>query len=363
MREKLNWFHVMVLVYMIEFDITAFSLARVIAENIGTNGWLALILLSIAASFNIFLYWAVYRVAKGKSFFQIMESFIPRGPLVPVYLGLAAFWVLLGSLIGKNFVIISQMLSFQSTHPMYIFLLYCLLIYAMLVKDLYSIVKATTVFFLLTFWMNALVPYFFSDWKAVRLTPFIFQGSEHGHSLHGWAEVYMVFVGYELCLFLFPHSDRKTKLFRGVLLGHLLISAAYVTTVLVTYGFFSFEQLKELQFPLINTLEYLELPFLNRLENMVFTFFLFSNLVTTVMFCFASLSTLKHVFPRAKGKTLETVIICLVFVSGFLTKTVRESDELLRALYFTEMALAFGLPLLLIPMAYFANRKEKGAEA
>lgn len=363
MREKLNWFHVAVLVYMIEFDVTAFSLARVTAENIGTNGWFALVLTSMAASINIFLYWVVYRIGKGQSFFQIMESFVPKGPLVPAYLGLALFWVLLGSLIGKNFVIVSQMLSFQSTHPMYIYLLYCLLVYAMLVKDLYSIVKATTVFFLLSFWMNALIPYFFHEWQAIRLTSFIFQGAEHGHSLQGWAEVYMAFVGYELCLFLFPYSDRKTKLFRGVFLGHLLISAAYVATVLVTYGFFSFEQLKELQFPLINALEYLELPFLNRLENLVFMFFLFSNLVTTVLFCFASLSTLKHVFPRAKGKTLETVIVCLVFASGFLTKTVRESDELLRALYFTEMALAFGLPLLLIPMAYFANRKEKGAEA
>ncbi|CAI6047988.1 hypothetical protein [Cohnella sp. JJ-181] len=40
MKEKLNGFHVALLIYMIELDVTVFMLPRMVAVNIGTNGWL-----------------------------------------------------------------------------------------------------------------------------------------------------------------------------------------------------------------------------------------------------------------------------------------------------------------------------------
>lgn len=363
MREKLNVFHIAILIYMIELDTTVFSQSRVLAENIGTNGWLALIPLSGLASVNLLLYRWVYRAGGGRSAYSLMEAVFPKALLAPAYVVLAVFWIFLGSLIGKNFILISQMLAFQSTNSMLIFLLYCMMLYALLVKDLYSIVKATTIFFILSFALNALVPYFYRDWSAMRLTTSVFQGSNTGQTFFGWVEAYMVFVGYELILFLFPYTDKKSKLFKGVFIGHWLITFVYIVAVLVSFGFFSFEELKELQFPLISTLEYLELPFLNRPENLAFTFFIFSNLVSSVMFCFASLTALRQLFPKSKPKLLEGAISAMAFAFGLSSRTLTESDELIQLAYYAEMALAFGMPLALVPTAYIAKRKERRAGA
>lgn len=357
MKEKLNWYHIAILIYMIELDTTAFSLPRVLAENIGTNGWAAIIPLTVVASLNLLLYAWLYRVGGGKSAFQIVQSVFPRALLIPGYVALGVFWMFLSSLIGKNFILISQMFALYSTNGMLIFLLYCAMVYFLLIKGLYSIVKATTVFFLLSFWMNILIPYFAKYWSAIRLTPFIFQGAEHAHTLHGWAESYMVFVGYELCLFLFPYTDRKSKLFKGVFIGQWLISIVYMFVGLVSYGFFSFQEVQELQFPLITSLQYLEFPFLNRPENLVFTFFLYSNLVSSVLFAFAALSTLKQVFPKAKAKKMEGALAVGIYLCGFASKTLLQSETLIRHTYFIEMGIAFAMPAMLIPVAYYAKRR------
>lgn len=362
-KEKLNWFHIALLVQMIELDTTVFSQSRVLAENIGTNGWVALIPLSVAATLNLLLYMWVYRTGGGQSAYQLLQAVFPKPMLYPVYLALAGFWIYIGGLIGKNYILISQMFALYSSNSMLIFLLYCAMVYALLAKGIYAIVKATTVFFFMFIWITGFIPYIAKDWSLVRMTPFFLQGAEHRLSLHGLAESFMVFVGYELFLFLFPYTDKKSKLFKGVFLGHWVITLLYLITVIVSFGFFSFDELKELQFPLISTLQYLELPFLNRPENLVFTLFIYPNLISSVLFGFAALTALQQIFPRARSKWLEGALVIAMFCCGFGVKTLIHSEVLIRNAKFIETGIAFALPVVLIPVAYLARRKgaSKGA--
>lgn len=358
--EKLNGFHIALLIYMIELDITVFSIPRLIAENFGTNGWVCLLLLSGIVMLNLSLYWLVYRLGDGRSVFEIVGSFAPKAILHPLYLALALFWIMLGSFVGKHFILIFQMLSFQKTDAMLIFFLFVVMVYALLTKGIYSICKANTVFFFLSFWMVGLAFYFVNDWRLVRFTAFFFQGADGNRTLHDWAEVYSVFVGYELCLFLFPFVDKQSKLFRGVFAGHVLITFVLLLVVWICSGFFSFDQIKTLQYPVINELEFIELPFINRVENLVYTFFLFSNLITTVMYCFAALTAVRHVFPKARAKLLEMTIAFAVFAIGYVPQIIRQSELLLRTSFFIEIVLAFGIPVLLLPMVWRLRHRKGG---
>ncbi|MBB6732591.1 GerAB/ArcD/ProY family transporter [Cohnella zeiphila] len=361
MTEKLNVFHIALLIYMIELDITIFSLSRVVAENIGTNGWVGVILLSAAALVNIWMYRAVYVVGKGRSVHEIAETVVPRALLIPCYMALSLFWIAVGALVGKNFITLYQMLSFRSTSEIMIFLFYCVLIYCLLVKDLYSIVKATTVFFLITFALNILAPYFSRDWSLTRFTTSFFQGTEKGHSLAGWTEVFIVNIGYELCMFLFPYVDRKSKLFKGVVAGHLLNTSVQLLVVFIAFGFFSFQQLQVMEYPVLNTLEYFEFPFINRIDNLIYCVFLFPNLVSSVMFCYAALATMRRVFPKAKPKLLERGIAVVLFGAGCVSIALNPFGNLLNNAYYLETILAFLIPALLIPAAYRMRRKERSA--
>lgn len=360
-KEKLNHFHIALLIYMIELDVAAFSIPRLVAENFGTNGWVMLIPISGVVVINVLLYRIVYRIGGGASIFELLEASVPKFMLVPFYVLLALFWICLGASIGKHFLLVFRLIAFETTSPMLIFILFCFMVYALLTKTIYGICKANTIFFVLSVWIVALTAYFWEDWKLIRFTGFWFKGALDGGALQNWTEVYSVFVGYELCAFLFPFVDGKSKLFRAVMIGHLSFTGVMLLTTWVCFGFFSFEQLKGLQYPLISSLEYIELPFVNRVENLVFTFFLFSNLISAVMFCFAALLTLRRIFPGAREKVLEASITLMVYGVGWGPQLLRQSIQLLRYMFKIEMALAFALPVILIPLAM--RYRKKGGEA
>ncbi len=362
MKEKLNVFHIAILIYMIELDITIFELPRVIAQNIGTNGWLGFIALSCLASFNIYLYWLVYKMGNGRSVFHILEGAIPKAFLYPFYLLCALVWIGLASLIGKHFIFVFQLLFLQSMNPMIIFFLLCIMVYSLLSKDLYSISKASTMFFILTIWILGLSFFYFNDWKIIRFTTSYFQGASEAPSIHGWAEVYQAFIGYELCMFLFPYVNKESKWFRGVFGGHWLVTFVQLIVIWITFGFYSLKQLQTFLYPLINLWGYVELPFINRIESIIFPFFLLVNLISTVMYCFAALVTVKQIFPKARPKLLEIVITCITYIAGFITLTLRKSEELLSFTFNIETGIAFSFPIILIIILQLQKRKGRNTK-
>lgn len=357
LKEKLNVFHITLLIYMTEMNITLFNLPRLVAENIGTNGWAGYLFLSLIATFNIFLYRMVYTMGNGASLFQILETAIPKAALYPFYLALSLFWIVTASFIGKNYFLIFQMLSFQTTNPMFIFLLFCLMVFCLLIKNIYNISKANTVFFIMTIWTLLLSFYHYRDWQIVRFTTYWLQDAAQGHLFHNWTEVYTNFVGFELCIFLFPFVNKKSKLFKGVFLGHWLITIALLIVLITSFGFFSFDQVQSLLYPVIDLLDFIEIPFVNRIENLVFVMFMFGNLITTVMFCFAALSTLKQIFPRMKPNRIEFGIVLLIFIIGYFPKYLAQSEMLLRKVLFIEIGLAFSIPILLILVLQYLKLK------
>lgn len=361
MKEKLNAFHIALLIYMIEMDITIFDLPRTIVENLGTNGWVGYLVLACVASFNIFLYWLVYKWGNGRSAFQILETSIPKVMLYPFYVVIAFIWIGLASLIGKNFIFVFQLLFFQSMNPMIIFFLYCTMVYCLLSKSLYNICKANTILFFLTIWIVGLCLFFIKDWQLIRFTTSFFQGASHPPSLASWAEIYKAFVGYELCLFFIPFTNKESKLFKGVMAGHLLTTCVQLFVIWISLGFYSFQQLQTLLYPLMNLLSYIELPFVNRIESVVFPFFLYVNLISTVMFCFAAHMTLKQVFPRVRPKWIELGITVILFAGGWVPQILRKSQELLNTAFYIEMCIAFSMPLLLLLVLQFNKWKERKA--
>ncbi|MBB3112095.1 lysylphosphatidylglycerol synthetase-like protein (DUF2156 family) [Paenibacillus phyllosphaerae] len=359
MQEKLHGYHIALIVYMLELDVTVFSLPRIVAENLGTNGWIGLILLAFVAVCNIALIQLVYRAGKGRSIYEIAEQSIPKLLLYPVYLLLAIFWIGLGSFIGKKYVLIYQMISFPTTSASLLYISIALLAYYMLTKGIYNMGKAITLFCYMTIILTVLLFYYTNDWELSRFTTYLFQGAAEGHSFKNWLEVYTIFVGYEITLFLFPYSDKKT-LFKGVYCGQILNLTIYLILIMLCFGFFSFEQLKSIMYPVINLLSYIELPFLNRLENLVFTLFLFSNVISIALFSWMALTATQRVFPRVKLRFLELGILALSVGISFYPSILRDSEKLLRYAMYGEAGLAFMLPLLLLALLFFQNKKAGG---
>ncbi|WP_169083761.1 GerAB/ArcD/ProY family transporter [Paenibacillus sp. PL91] len=345
-EEKLYPFHIAILIYMNQTGVIIMSLPRLLAENFGYNGWLALIGISLLVNLNIYIISLVYQIGKGRSIFQILEGSLPRLILYPLYVILIGIWAITGCLVIKNYVYIFQIVSYNTTHTMFLKLLVDILAFLLVIKGIYNISKAATSFFWLTIWMFLLLFFFTKDFELARLTPYLFKGDTH--FLEGGFIVYTAFLGYELSLLLFPHVDHKKKFFRAVYIGNGITTVAYLIFCLICFGFYSFEQLRNMIYPLLDILSYIQLPFIERIENLLFGFFLFTTIITVVVYVWSAQETLARMAPKVNKKILAFIILTAAYLVAWIPDSLNEVGKWLQYLGYAELGVAVGLPLLLI---------------
>lgn len=346
MKEKLNQYHIAILIYMTQSGVVIFSLPRILAENFGTNGWYVLLICGCIVSFNIFLIQLVYRYGQGKSVFDILEARIPRFVLAPIYVSLALFWAYLGCLVGKQYTLIFQMIAFPTTDPTVFKIVFDILVFLLLTKGIYNISKAGTVFFYLTMWMVFVLFFLAEEFSLQRMTPFFGYGATDG--LVGWLEVYTAFLGYEVCLFLFPFVAKKTKFIRAVYIGNLMLTIIYLLVSLLSFGFFHIDQLKILTYPLLQILAYIQLPFVERIESVMFTLFLLKVIMTAVVYFWIAEITLTRVFRRIPVIWIDLFIVSFAFGLSLFSRILIEVEQQLRMIGFIQTAIVFTLPVLLL---------------
>lgn len=354
MQEKLSQFHVAILIYMIQSGVVLYRLPQMLAEQFGTNGWLVIIPMSLIASANILLIGAVYRLGKGASILVILEQSIPRFILYPFYLVMICVWAMIGCLVCKHYVLIFQMVAFPTTNPMIFKIALDVLIFLLMTKSIYNISKAATVFFWMLIWMVLLLFFFYKDFQWSRLTPFIFQGSTL--TIDGFLDVYSAFAGYTLCLFLFPYSDKKTKLIKAALAGNLFTAITYIYIGFIAFGFYNYDQLKTLQFPFLNLLAYIQLPFVQATENLLYGFFMFSIIITAVMYFWSAKEVSQRMFP-INDRLLSAIILAAAYGFSFIPDVLSEVDQWLTYLGYAELALSLGLPLGLIFLLLIVRKR------
>lgn len=347
MSEKIAPFHLAILIYMIQSGVTLYKLPRMLAVNFGTNGWIMVLIVSFVAGINIFLISLVNRFRKGESVFEIMEGLIPRKVMAPFYILLALIWSIFALLVGKDYILITQVLTFQNSSLLLLYSIVLILAFYLVVKDIYTISKTTTIFFFLTIWMTFLLIYHIPYSSIMRLTPFIFK--EGTHSIRGLIEVYTAFLGFEIVLFLFPYIDqKKPKWFLSVYVGHIITTVVYTLTCIVSFMYFSFEQLKLISFPVLNLISYVEIELIERIESLVFNLFLMKILITVVMYLWAAKLLLHRGMPSMNEKWLAPILILVAFFITLRVDVVYELAPWLLIFGFAAAGIAIGLPVLLL---------------
>lgn len=356
MNEKLSRFHTAILIYMIQTGVYVFSFTQIEAKYFGTNGWLVMIPVSILVSLNIYeMYW-VYRLGDGQSIFEILEKSIPKFILAPLYLFLSTVWALIGCLVAKQYVLIFQMFAFPTTNPMVFKIAIDILAFMLLTKGLYNISKASTIFFWITIWMSFLLLYFVGEFRFERLTPFLFKDSYN--MTEGFFQIYLAYMGYELCLLLFPYTDKKTRLFKAVLHGHLIRSVSYVILGFVSFGVVGCDMLKVMMFPSLDLLAYIKLPFMERIENLFYGFFLFTTLITLVLYYWAAGESTRRIFPKIKLNVQYFVIILVALLISYIPTVLDTIRRWILILGFIQIGFSYIMPLILILLLLWQRRKK-----
>lgn len=346
-KEKINFIHIVFGIYMIQIAVDMFRLPTLLAEDFGTNGWIAIIVVSALVTLHIYLISLIYRLGKGRSIFEILEGAAPKLVLIPIYLGMSLVFGLLATFIGLHYTLIIQLISFPST-PVYLFNgMLILLAFIFVSLGVYNMFKATTIFFFLTIWTVILFFFYFTGFDFVRLTPHIFSGGS-GQFLHGSFKIYATFFGFEVFLFLFPYIDKKTKTFKAVFWGHMITTMVYFLVSFISFGFFSLEQLQYVFVPGIDLLSYIELPFVERVENIVFNVFIGEIIVTVGFYYWVAMETLGRVFPKVKPIILLTLLLIPCFLYSIKFDVILDVHKFLEKLSVVHACIIVSLTLILL---------------
>jgi spore germination protein (amino acid permease) len=341
---------------MTQTGVVILSLPRMLAENFGYNGWLALIGLSCIAALNIFIISLVYRFGNGKSIFNILETSLPKFLLYPLYTFLSCVWAVTGCLVAKNYISIFEMVSLSTTNVMLLKALVDVLVYLLVIKGIYNISKALTSFYWVTAWMYLILMFYVNDFEWARMTPFLFKGETH--FVEGGMSVFTSFIGYELCFLLFPYVGKSKKFMRAVQWGNVLTTVTYVLICFICFGFYSFDQLNKMVYPMLDLLSYIKLPFIERIDNLLFAFFMFTTVATITMYIWASKEAVKQMLPKVNEKRIVFIAIVLVYFVAWIPDTLPEIGEWLQYLGYTETVVAFGLPIMLL-VILLANKRAR----
>lgn len=360
MKEKLHPFHLSILIFIIQQGVVIFSLPRLLAHHMGYNGWASLFIFSGIVFLNIFLISLVYRFGKGKSIFLIIEHAIPKFLAFPFYAVLIFLWILLGCIILKQYIVILQISVLPTLHPMYIKALLDIVMYTLLIKSIYNISKAATSIFWLVIWSLVFQLFFIGDFQWTNLTPFLFQ--EHSEVVLGGLSILNSFMGYELSLLLFPYYSNKQKGFiKSVYMGNLFTTITYVIVCFISFGFYNFDQLKHLKYPIIDMFAFVKLPVVERIENLIFGLFLLTTLIGATMYFWAALEASRRIVPKANSKLLATILILIGYIISWIPDTLTMVEQWLKFLGSSELVVAFGLPLLLLILLLFSKGARKDA--
>ncbi|SEM60254.1 GerAB/ArcD/ProY family transporter [Paenibacillus sp. OV219] len=356
--EKLSSFHIVILVYITQLGVVIFSLPQMLSKAFGTHGWVMNLVFGAIVLLNILLIGAVYWLGKGRSIFVILQA-VPKIILYPLYLAQMFIWSMLGCLVAKEYVLIFQMIAFPTTHPMFFKIALDVLVFCLMIQGIYNISKSTTMFFWLTVWMLPVIFFFYADFSWARLTPFLFRGGEL--SLKDFANIYTAYLGYELILMLFPYTDKKSKLIRSSIIGASITVLLYTYICFISFGFFSLKQLQRMAFPLLDLMAYIRFPFVERVENLFFGAFLFTTIVTVVMYLWAAQETALQMFKGANVKVVAAILVTISYIVAFFPESLSEVQLWLSFFAQIEIGTAFMLPILLLIVLALSKKKEAAA--
>ncbi|MCD8509528.1 MAG: spore germination protein [Bacillus sp. (in: Bacteria)] len=209
----------------------------------------------------------------------------------------------------------------------------------------------------MTIWTVVLLFLAFPEIDILRFTPYIFQGEID--PIRKGIEAYAAFLGYELILFLFPYIEKDKRVTKAIIGGHLISTFIYLGVCLVSFGFYSFEQLKIVLYPTIKYLKFIQTPILERIERLTLSLFVLKVAITVVMYYWVSLQLSARMFTKSNKPWFVFSFILFTFLVTLPFNLYRDVSNVFGYLNLPEIILAFFLPILLLFFIWQKNRKER----
>jgi spore germination protein (amino acid permease) len=248
------------------------SLPRVLAEQAGTAGWIALIIV-----------WVISAVA-GLIVIQVMKRY-PDGTLLDlltVYMGkwagkagavLFALYLFYYGYTGLVYTVLMTKQYLLQQTPAYIIMLLLLIPTYVIVRNGPRILgRYVEVIILLSIWIPFVYLLPLKDAHWLRLFPVLKEGWEPVFAAVPGTFYYHI--GVSTTFILYPFLKNKRKALSGIVISYTLTMLMYVFITVICFIYFSPDEVMEYNEPTINVLKAIEFKFISRVEVLFIAFYL-----------------------------------------------------------------------------------------
>ncbi|UUZ97759.1 spore germination protein [Paenibacillus sp. P25] len=216
----------------------------------------------------------------------------------------------------------------------------------------------------LIFFLSLMVPlpylYTLQDAHWLHLLPVVKDGWRP--ILSAFRESLLYYTGFGVSLMLYPFLEHKDKASAGIVISSTLSMLAYLFIVIVCFVYFSPDEMKLYNDPVINILKTIQFKFIERFEVLMTSFFLFlfsTSWITTLYLCAFCTSWL---FQRQDHRP-HLRLLCLIVGIGtyFYMPTFNESGRIVQFFGRIAIGVEYVLPvcLLLYMAAYDRLRRRR----
>ncbi|MEH7385827.1 endospore germination permease [Bacillus sp. JJ1521] len=342
--KEISLLQFILLIHGVQMGVGVLSLPRELAEKAGTDGWIAIILgcfISVTCSLIII---------------QIMKKH-PNGTILDLITFYFGKWV--GKLGGFLFIMYFGFFAFVTFTREVVFIqawilprtkLYLLILllaiptYMLARNNVQILGRYAVVVFFMTLWTIILYLIPLKDAHWLHLLPII---------KDGWYPIFtavkttiFTFIGFEIAFFLYPFLQNKQSASLGVIIANTITMFAYLIITIVSFAFFSPDEITRYNEPTITILKVIEFNFIERLEVVLFAFYLFVMSSTVVPLMFMSVFSTSWLFGQEEHtKPLFWFLVFMVIYMFFFPPSLNMDLKWQKGVQLLGLIFAYAFPI------------------
>ncbi|OEH93648.1 hypothetical protein BFG57_00520 [Bacillus solimangrovi] len=352
-RYKIDGFLVFYIIVAAQVGVGVLGFQRVIMSKAGYDGWITIILTGILFHLAIYIIYSILN--RYKTDVIEIQRFI-FGKWIGGFINLIiAFYFLYNSVtVLTTFIEVIQVWMFPTLSSWVLGFLFCSLIYYIVSGGFRVVTGMCFLGFFITIplILFLLFPLEYSDF--VPLLPII--QKPIGSIVGAISDSMISFMGIELLLIFYPFIKNPEKSQKSAQFGSLFTTVLYLLIIIITFGFFSEDQLERTIWATLSMFKVAEFSFIERLEYVTVTVWVFVVVPTMILYLWAS----SRIIKRTTNFSQRKVIICLlliVLISIVFINSRIEINYLNQAVNYVSFYLIFAyIPILFILSKLFYRK-------
>lgn len=345
-QNQITFMQYILLIHGVQVGVGLLTLPRELAEKAGTDGWISLIigwLFSTLASLIII---------------QVMKNY-PNGTIIDLlthYFGkwigkIAAFifvlyFAFLGSIIFVREGLFIQFWVLPQTDLFILLFLLSIPSYLIVRNNITILGRYAELVFFMTTWM---LFFYFTPLKEahwLHLFPIIKEGWKP--ILTAAKTTIFSFLGFEIAFFLYPFLQNKHKASIGIFIANTITLAIFLIITIVSFTFYSPDEITQYKEPTINLLKIVEFRFLERLEIVFLSLYIFVISTTVLPIFFTTVfSTSQLVGKKDHSKFVVWLLLLNLVYVFFLPPSFDKNTQFQKGIEPISLILVYAFPLCL----------------